>query len=165
MPADDLALLGARASSSTKQKVWVHGCGNHLTQRGLVLLMCFITSSYHFAGDAKMHLYSLYFSYSPKGSLTHWGRDKMAAISQTTFSNAFSSMKMIEFRLKFQWSLFPRVQLTYSSIGSDIGLAPSRRQAIIWTNDGWFTDAYIRHSASMSLKKISSGQDDSIANP
>ena len=29
-------------------------------------------------------------------------------------------------------------------------LAPSRRQAIIWTNDGKFTDAYMRHSASMS---------------
>ena len=25
-----------------------------------------------------------------------------------------------------------------------------RRQAIIWTNDGKFTDAYMRHSASMS---------------
>ena len=44
--------------------------------------------------------------------LTHWGRDKMAAIIQTTFSNAFSWMKMCEFRLKFHWSLFLRVQLT-----------------------------------------------------
>ena len=44
--------------------------------------------------------------------LTHWGRDKMAAISQTTFSNAFSSIKMFEFRLQFHWSLFLRVQLT-----------------------------------------------------
>ena len=44
--------------------------------------------------------------------LTHWGRDKMAAISQTTLSNAFSWMKMLECRLKFHWSLFPRVQLT-----------------------------------------------------
>ena len=44
--------------------------------------------------------------------LTHWGRDKMAAISQTTFSNVFSSMKTFEFRLKFHWSLFPRSQLT-----------------------------------------------------
>ena len=44
--------------------------------------------------------------------LTHWGRDKMDAISQTTFSNAFSWMKMFEFRLQFHWSLFPRVQLT-----------------------------------------------------
>ena len=24
------------------------------------------------------------------------------------------------------------------------------RQAIIWANDGYFTDAYMRHSASMS---------------
>ena len=38
----------------------------------------------------------------------------------------------------------------YSSIGSDNGLAPVRRQAIIWTNDVKFTDAYTRHSASMS---------------
>ena len=44
--------------------------------------------------------------------LTHWGRDKMAAIFQTTFSNAFSRMKMFKFRLRFHWSLFPRVQLT-----------------------------------------------------
>ena len=36
----------------------------------------------------------------------------MAAISQTTYSSAFSWMKMFEFRLKFQWSLFLRVQLT-----------------------------------------------------
>ena len=44
--------------------------------------------------------------------LTHWGRDKMDAISQTTFSNAFPWMKIFEFRLKFHWSLFLRVQLT-----------------------------------------------------
>ena len=69
-------------------------------------------------------------------SLTHWGRDKMATIFQTTFSNAFSWMKMYEFRLRFHWSLFLRLQLQYSSIGSDNGLAPSRRQAIIWSNAG-----------------------------
>ena len=33
--------------------------------------------------------------------LTHWGRDQIDAISQTTFSNAFSRMKMNEFRLGF----------------------------------------------------------------
>ena len=44
--------------------------------------------------------------------LTHWGRDKMDAISQTTFSNALSSMKMFQFRLKLHWSLYPRVQFT-----------------------------------------------------
>ena len=44
--------------------------------------------------------------------LTHWGPDKMGAMSQTTFSSAFSWMKLFEFRLKFQWSLFLRVTLT-----------------------------------------------------
>ena len=37
---------------------------------------------------------------------------KIDDISQTTSSSAFSWMKMFEFRLKFQWSLFQRVQLT-----------------------------------------------------
>ena len=45
-------------------------------------------------------------------TLTHWGRDKMAATFQTTFSSAFSWMKMFEFRLKFHLSLFLRVQFT-----------------------------------------------------
>ena len=41
-------------------------------------------------------------------------------------------MKMLEFRLKFRWSVFVRVQLTiiYN------GLVSARRQAIIWTNVG-----------------------------
>ena len=43
--------------------------------------------------------------------LTHWGRAKMAAGFQTAFSNAFSEKKMYEFRLKFHWKLFLRVQL------------------------------------------------------
>ena len=47
-----------------------------------------------------------------KYSLTHWGRDKMDAISQTTCSNAFSWMKMFEYRLEFHWNLFLRVQWT-----------------------------------------------------
>ena len=33
--------------------------------------------------------------------LTNWGRDKMAAILQATFSNRFSSMKIYEFSLRF----------------------------------------------------------------
>ena len=44
--------------------------------------------------------------------LTQWGRDKMAAISKTTLSSAFSWKKMSALRLKFHWSLFLRVQLT-----------------------------------------------------
>ena len=44
--------------------------------------------------------------------LTHWDRDKMAAIFQMTFSNAFSWMKVYKFLLRFHWSLFPKDQLT-----------------------------------------------------
>ena len=46
-------------------------------------------------------------------ALTHWGRNRMEAISQTTCSSAFSWIKkMFEFRLKFHWGLFLKVQLT-----------------------------------------------------
>ena len=45
---------------------------------------------------------------------THWGRDKTAAISKTTFSNVFSWMKIYEFRSRFHWSLFLRFELTIS---------------------------------------------------
>ena len=38
----------------------------------------------------------------------------------------------------------------YFSIASDNGLAQTRRQAIIWTNDDLITVAYMRHSASMN---------------
>ena len=49
---------------------------------------------------------------------------------------------MYEIRLRFHWSSFPSVQLKYPSIGSDNGLASERQQAIIWTNDGKFTDGH-----------------------
>ena len=44
--------------------------------------------------------------------LTHWGWDKMDAIFQMRFSNAFPWMKMYEFLLRFHCSLFLRGQLT-----------------------------------------------------
>ena len=43
---------------------------------------------------------------------THWGRDKMCMILQTTFSNAFYWMKIYDLRLIFLRSLFLRVQST-----------------------------------------------------
>ena len=45
-------------------------------------------------------------------TLPHLGGDKMADISQSTFSNEFPLMKMFEFWLNFHWSLLPRVQFT-----------------------------------------------------
>ena len=44
-------------------------------------------------------------------TLTHWARDKMAVIFQTTFLTAFPWMEMFEFRLKFHINLFLMVQL------------------------------------------------------
>ena len=46
------------------------------------------------------------------------------------------NLKMLELRLKFHWSLFLRVNQQYFSIGSGNGLAPTRQQAINWSNGG-----------------------------
>ena len=87
--------------------------------------------------------------------LTHWGRGKIDTILQTTFSNAISWMKMFEFRLKFHWS-FPK---------GPINNMPVLVQIMAWRRTGdkplsepmmaQFNDAYMRHSASMSLIKLS----------
>ena len=41
-----------------------------------------------------------------------------------------------KFRWRFHWNLFLGFELTRFTIGSDNGLAPNRRQAITWNNDG-----------------------------
>ena len=84
--------------------------------------------------------------------LTHWGRVKLDAILQTAYSSAFSWMKMFEFRLRFHWIWFMRVYLSYTTIGSDNDLAPTRRQAIICTNDGpGYRRIYASHNDSSHL--------------
>ena len=44
--------------------------------------------------------------------LTRWDRNKIAAIFQATFQNAFFWMKMYTFRLRFHWSMLLEVQST-----------------------------------------------------
>ena len=58
------------------------------------------------------HRQPLYWPSWSRILLTHWGRDKMDAIFQTTFSKGFSWMKMNEFCLRFHWKLFLRFELT-----------------------------------------------------
>ena len=71
-----------------------------------------ILREYMVSMDTKQYI-NLAVSFTLKGvKWTTWGRDKMDAIFQTTYSNAFSSTKMSEFWLKFHWSVFRRVQLT-----------------------------------------------------
>ena len=91
-------------------------------------------------------------SQTPKTiKLTHWGRHKMAAVLQTTLSNAFSWMKMLEFRLRFHWSLFLRVQLTIIQhwirwwLGAD--------QATSHYLNQWWLD-YRRIYASLGLNEL-----------
>ena len=80
-------------------------------------------------------------------SLTHWGRDKMAAIWQTTFSNASSWMKIYEFRFRFHWSLLLRLQLTISQHCLDNGSAPSH-----YLNQWWLV--FWRVYASPGLNEL-----------
>ena len=63
----------------------------------------------------------------PKTHITHWGRDKINAISQTTFSNAFSWMKMYEFHLRFDRIFFPKVP---------INNIPAMVQIMAWRRSG-----------------------------
>ena len=63
--------------------------------------------------------------------------DKMAPISHTIYWDAFSWMKIIIFWFKIYRSWFlsvPPINSQQPSIGYDNGLAPNRRQAIIWNN-------------------------------
>ena len=46
--------------------------------------------------------------------------------------------------------MLPMVNWQNSNIGSDNGLAPTKRQAIIWTNDASITYAHMHHSVPMS---------------
>ena len=92
---------------------WLSVC---LTVRSLVIaseicsIYCLIRS------EVPCHFFMMQLhqgiSGNPHPVLTHWGRDKMADISQTTFSNVFCWMKIYEFRLIFHWTLFLRVKLT-----------------------------------------------------
>ena len=81
--------------------------------------------------------------------LKHWDCDKMAAISLTTFSNAYSWMKMYEFRLRFHWSLFLKVQLTkplhWQWLGAD-------QVTSHYLNQWWLV--YRRIYASLGLNEL-----------
>ena len=81
-----------------------------------------------------------------RGYLTHWGLDKMAANFQMTFWNAFSLMKIHEFW--FTEVCYQGSNWQYYSIGTDNGLAPVRRQAIVWPMISSLL-THIHHSASM----------------
>ena len=75
----------------------------------------------------------------------------MADVSQTTFSNAFSWIKIYYFWLKFDWSLFLRVQLTIFQhwfrkwLGADLATS-------LYLNQWWLL--YWRIYASLGLNEL-----------
>ena len=79
--------------------------------------------------------------------LSHWGRDKITAILQTTFSNAFSWMKIYEFRSRFHWNLFLRFQLTISHHNGWAPIATSH-----YLNQWWLI--YWQIYASLGLNEL-----------
>ena len=68
--------------------------------------------------------------------LTHWGRDKMAAISQTAFSSASLWMKTFEFWIELYWNMFFRVSMTIWQhwFRYDLALATSHYLNQWWQN-------------------------------
>ena len=58
-------------------------------------------------------------------------------------------MKMYECKISLKF--VPKVRINnIPALVQIMDLVPTRWQAIIWTNDGKLTDAYMHHSASLS---------------
>ena len=85
-------------------------------------------------------------------SLTHWCQDKIATISQSTLSNTFSWMKMLEVGLKFHRSLFLSVQLKIFQHWFSKKLGAN--QATSRHLNQWWSD-YRRIYASLGLNELS----------
>ena len=93
------------------------GAGNSLFSSGIISVFL-ARGSYKMKWKLQSYKFGMLHSeqdiFAAKNCLTHWGRDKIAAISQTTLSNAYSWMKMLEFWLRFHWSLLLGFQLILS---------------------------------------------------
>ena len=79
-------------------------------------------------------------------ALTHWGWDKMAAILQTAFSNAFSWMQIALFWLKFHWQLSARVKIVISQHW--FRWWPGTKQALSHYLNQWWPSLLIHICAS-----------------
>ena len=79
-------------------------------------------------------------------ALTHLSLDKMAAILQTVFSDAFSWMKIFIFWSEFHWSLFLAVQLAITQhLVSIMAWRLKGDKPLFEPKLTRFTDVYMRH--------------------
>ena len=60
-----------------------------------------------------------------------------------TYSNAYLEDENISISIDISLNFVPKDQINHI-------LALVRHQAIVWTNDGKFTDTYMHHTASIS---------------
>ena len=113
---------------------------------------CWMNSKKHFLWDLLLNKIQWKRYYNTRHPHFNTLRPRqLDAISQTTFSNTFSWMKMFEFRLKFHWILFPMVQLIIFQywfrwwLGAD--------QATSHYLNQWWLD-YRRIYASLGLNEL-----------
>ena len=86
-----------------------------------------------------------------RGQDKYWPRSRLwPTFCRQHFNLHFLQWKLLCFDSNFTEICSQGYTSCYSSIHSDNSLVPNRRQAIIWTSDVLFPDAYIHHSASMS---------------
>ena len=97
-------------TTTTKQGTTVpYSCMNIHISWGMLNVSCVFHTQETFSIDHEIYMQ---YYYALFGHDCHIETEKkIAAILQTTFSNAFSWMKMYEFRFRFHWSLFPRFEL------------------------------------------------------
>ena len=129
-------------------------CVRNMTQflTHIVLHICNVTNSV--LGELPMcnvWTSALSFTGDCLRALTHWGRARWPPLWQTKVH--FLELKLLNFKQNFTeiYSLGSNWQ--YGSIGSDNGLAPNRRQAIIWSNVGM---VHWRIYVSLSLNELRS---------
>ena len=83
--------------------------------------------------------------------LTHWCRARWPPLQQTTvFQVHFLEWKLLNFKWNFTEACSLGSNWQYGSIGSENGLAPNRRQTIIWSNFGMLHWHIYAHSALMT---------------
>ena len=78
--------------------------------------------------------------------LTHWGRDKMAAIFQTTVSNAFSWMKTFVLWFNFHFKFVPKDPfINKTALVKVMAWRRSGDKPLLKPMLTQFTDAHMRH--------------------
>ena len=120
LQSNALTLAGRKPRISPVIILWVHfdfivgknllHVSNTITNNNKIVPMCTILGLYCWPVRwLEPHHFSIGKSHQSK---VIESRTKWQPFLQTTFSNPFSWMKMVGFRFKFHWNLFPEVQLT-----------------------------------------------------